>query len=114
MMYSIRMGKTAYDTQNENSANHYAVHSQLWNIDRNADADNVVCKIDEMIYINGIICDRHIFICAFAPSMAATISARRPVRTAMVAIKAKTASVIPISEIQVITLTPPVARRARR
>ncbi|NCZ65558.1 MAG: hypothetical protein EBY64_03880 [Rhodobacteraceae bacterium] len=58
MMYSIRMGKTAYDTQNENSANHYAVHSQLWNIDRNADADNVVCKIDEMIYINGIVCDR--------------------------------------------------------
>jgi len=58
MMYSIRMGKTAYDTQNENSANHYAVHSQLWNIDRNAGADNVICKIDEMIYINGIVCDR--------------------------------------------------------
>ena len=55
MMYSIRMGKTAYDTQKENSANHYAVHSQLWNIDRNADADNVVCKIDEMIDINGIV-----------------------------------------------------------
>ena len=62
MMYSIRMGKTAYDTQNENSANHYAVHSQLWNIDRNADADNVVCKIDEMIYINGIVCDRRILL----------------------------------------------------
>ena len=62
MMYSIRMGKTAYDSQNENSANHYAVHSQLWNIDRNADADNVVCKIDEMIYINGIVCDRRILL----------------------------------------------------
>ena len=58
MMYAIRIGKSAYDTQNENSANRYAVHSQLWNIDRNAGADNVVCKIDEMIDINGIVCDR--------------------------------------------------------
>ena len=58
MMYAIRIGKTAYDKQNENSANHYDVHSQLWNIDRNAGADNVICKIDEMIDINGIVCDR--------------------------------------------------------
>ena len=58
MMYTIRIRKTAYDTQNENSANRYAVHSQLWNIDRNAGADNVVFKIDEMIDINGIVCDR--------------------------------------------------------
>jgi hypothetical protein len=58
MMYAIRIGKTAYDPQNENNANRYAVHSQLWNIDRNAGADNVVCKIDEMIDINGIVCDR--------------------------------------------------------
>ena len=57
MMYAIRIGKTAYDTQNENSTNLYAVHSQFWNIDRNASADNVVCKIDEMIDINGILCD---------------------------------------------------------
>jgi hypothetical protein len=60
MMYAIRIGKSAYDTHNENSANRYAVHSQLWNIDRNAGADNVVCKIDEMIDINGIVCDRRI------------------------------------------------------
>ena len=60
MMYAIRIGKTAYDTQNENSTNLYAVHSQFWNIDRNASADNVVCKIDEMIDINGIVCDRRI------------------------------------------------------
>ena len=58
MMYAIRIGKTAYDTQNENSANRYAVHSQVWNIDRNTGADNVICKINEMIYINGIVCDR--------------------------------------------------------
>ena len=58
MMYAIRIGKTAYDPQNENNANRYAVHSQFWNIDRNAGADNVVCKIDEMIDINGIVCDR--------------------------------------------------------
>ena len=58
MMYAIRIGKTAYDPQNENNANRYAVHSQLWNIDRNAGADNVVCKIYEMININGIVCDR--------------------------------------------------------
>jgi hypothetical protein len=37
-----------------------------------------------------------------------------PARTASVTISAKTASVMPISEIQVITLTPPSARRARR
>ena len=60
MMYAIRIGKTAYGPQNENNANRYAVHSQLWNIDRNAGADNVVCKIDEMIDINGIVCDRRI------------------------------------------------------
>ena len=60
MMYAIRIGKTAYGPQNENNANRYAVHSQLWNIDRNAGADNVVCKIDEMIHINGIVCDRRI------------------------------------------------------
>ena len=58
MMYAIRIEKTAYDPQNENNANRYAVHSQFWNIDRNAGADNVVCKIDEMIDINGIVCDR--------------------------------------------------------
>ena len=58
MMYTIRIGKTAYDLQNENNATRYAVHSQFWNIDRNAGADNVVCKIDEMIDINGIVCDR--------------------------------------------------------
>ena len=58
MMYAIRIGKTAYDPQNENNANRYAVHSQLRNIDRNAGADNVVCKIDEIIDINGIVCDR--------------------------------------------------------
>ena len=58
MMYAIRIGKSAYDTQNENSANRYAVRSQLWNIDRNSGADNVVCKIEEMIDINGIVCDR--------------------------------------------------------
>ena len=60
MMYAIRIGKSAYDTQNENSTNRYTVHSKLWNIDRNAGADNVVCKIDEMIDINGIVCDRRI------------------------------------------------------
>ena len=58
MMYAIRIGNSAYYTHNENSANRYAVHSQLWKIDRNAGADNVVCKIDEMIDINGIVCDR--------------------------------------------------------
>ena len=58
MMYAIRIGNSAYYTHNENSANRYAAHSQLWNIDRNAGADNVVCKIDEMIDINGIVCDR--------------------------------------------------------
>ena len=58
MMYAIRIGKSAYNTHNDKSANRYAVHFQLWNIDRNAGADNVVCKIDEMIDINGIVCDR--------------------------------------------------------
>ena len=58
MMYAIRIGNSAYYTHNENSANRYAVHSQLWNIDRNAGADNVVCKIDEMIDINRVVCDR--------------------------------------------------------
>ena len=57
-MYAIIIGKTAYGTQNENSANRHAVDFQLWNIDRNAGADNVVCKIDEMIDINRIVCDR--------------------------------------------------------
>ena len=60
MMYAIRIGKTAYDPQNENNANRYAVHSQFWNIERNASADNVVCKIDEKIDINGTVCDRRI------------------------------------------------------
>jgi len=60
MMYAIRIGKSAHDTHNENSAKRYAVHSQLWNIDRNAGADNAVCKINEMIDINGIVCDRRI------------------------------------------------------
>ena len=54
-MYAIRIGKTAYGTQNLNSANRHAVHSQLWNIDRNAGADNVIRKIDEKIDINGIV-----------------------------------------------------------
>ena len=60
MMYAIRIGKTAYDMHNENSTNLYAVHSQFWNIERNASADNVVCKIDEKIDINGTVCDRRI------------------------------------------------------
>ena len=47
--------KTAYGTQNENSANRHAVDFQLWNIDRNAGADNVIRKIDEKIDINGIV-----------------------------------------------------------
>ena len=54
-MYAIRIGKTAYGTQNENSANRHAVRSQLWNIDRNAGEDNVIRKIDEKIDINGIV-----------------------------------------------------------
>ena len=58
MMYAIRIGKSAHDTHNENSAKRYAVHSQLWNIDRNAGADNVVCKTYEMTDINRIVCDR--------------------------------------------------------
>ena len=60
MMYAIRIGKTAYGAHNENSANRHAVHSQPWNIDRNAGADNIIRKIDEMIDINGILCDRRI------------------------------------------------------
>ena len=40
------------------SANRHAVHSQLWNIDRNAGSDR--CKIDEKIDINGTVCDRRI------------------------------------------------------
>ena len=59
-MYAIRIGKTAYGTQNENSANRHAVDFQLWNIDRNAGADNVIRKIDEKIDINGTVCDRRI------------------------------------------------------
>ena len=47
MMYAKRIGKTAYGAHNENSANRRAVHSQLWNIDRNAGAENLVRKIDE-------------------------------------------------------------------
>ena len=62
MMYAIRIEKTAYDPQNENSANRYALRSQLWNIDRNADADNKVCNIDKKIYINGIVCDQLILL----------------------------------------------------
>ena len=55
MMYAKRIGKTAYGAQNENSANRHAVDPQLWNIDRNAAADNVIRKIDEKIDINGIV-----------------------------------------------------------
>ena len=55
MMYAIRIGKTAHDTHNENSTNRHAVDFQLWNIDRNAGADNIIRKIDEKIDINGII-----------------------------------------------------------
>jgi len=40
-------------------------------------------------------------------------SSRKPARTANVAISAKTASVTPTRLIQVMTLTPPSARRAR-
>ena len=54
-MYAIRIGKTAYGTQNENSANRHAVDSQLWNIDGNAGADNIVRKIDEEIDINEMV-----------------------------------------------------------
>ena len=54
-MYAIRIGKTAYGTQNENSANRHAVDFQLWNIDRNAGADNIIRKINEKIDINGIV-----------------------------------------------------------
>ena len=60
MMYTKRIGKTAYGAHNENSANRHAVHSQLWNIDRTADADNIVRKVDEKIDINGTVCDRRI------------------------------------------------------
>ena len=51
----VRIGKTAYGTQNENSANRHAVDFQLWNIDRNAGADNIIRKIDEKIDFNGIV-----------------------------------------------------------
>ena len=57
MMYATRIGKTDYDMQNENSAKRHAVHSQYWNIDRKAGADNLVGKIDEKIDINGTVCD---------------------------------------------------------
>ena len=60
MMYTKRIGKTAYGAHNENSANRHAVHSQLWNIDGNADADNIVRRVDEKIDINGTVCDRRI------------------------------------------------------
>ena len=60
MMCAKRIGKTAYGAHNENSANRHAVHSQRWNIDRNAGADNVVCNIDEKIDIHGTVCDRRI------------------------------------------------------
>lgn len=36
------------------------MHTQLWNIDRNAGTDKAVSKIDEKIDINGIECDRRI------------------------------------------------------
>ena len=62
MMYAIRIGKTAYGTQNENSANRHAVDFQLWKIDRNAGTDNIIHKIDEKIDINGIECDRRILL----------------------------------------------------
>ncbi|EAU53337.1 prolyl-tRNA synthetase [Rhodobacterales bacterium HTCC2255] len=45
--------------------------------------------------------------CALAPNMVLTNSARKPVRTARVAIKANTASEIPMSDIQVIDDIPP-------
>ena len=60
MMYAKRIGKTAYGALNESSANRHAEHSQLWNIYRNAGADNLVGKIDEKIDINGTVCDRRI------------------------------------------------------
>jgi hypothetical protein len=60
MMYAKRIGKTAYGAHNEKSANRHAVDPQLWNIDRNAAADNTVRKIDEKIGINGTVCDRRI------------------------------------------------------
>ena len=61
-MYAIKIGKTAYGTQNENSANRHAVDFQLWNIDRNAGADNIIRKINEKIDINGIVWDRSILL----------------------------------------------------
>ena len=45
--------------------------------------------------------------------MVSTNSARKPARTDSVAMRAKTARVMPRSEIQVITETPPSARLAR-
>ena len=60
MIYAKRIGKTAYGAYNENSANRHAVHSQLWNIDRTADAYDIVRKVDEKIDINGTVCDRRI------------------------------------------------------
>ncbi len=51
---------------------------------------------------------------AFAPSMIPTNSERNPLRTAKVAINAKTAKVIPTRLIHVMTLTPPSLRRDLR
>ena len=45
--------------------------------------------------------------CALAPNIVLTNSARKPVRTARVAIKANTASEIPMSDIQVMDDIPP-------
>jgi hypothetical protein len=52
--------------------------------------------------------------CALAPTIVSTNSVRNPDRTARVAISAKTASVMPIRLIHVMTDTPPSARLARR
>nr|ADD93647.1 hypothetical protein [uncultured marine bacterium MedDCM-OCT-S04-C694] len=53
-------------------------------------------------------------ICEFDPNIVSTISVLNPDLTDNVATKAKTASVIPMRLIHVITLTPPSARLARR
>ena len=51
----MTIGNPYYKAQNENSSNRHAIDFQLWNIDRNAGADNVIHKIDEKIDINGIV-----------------------------------------------------------
>ena len=52
--------------------------------------------------------------CELAPNIVSTISVLKPDLTYKVATKAKTASVMPIRLIQVITLTPPSDRLALR